>query len=112
MQTKTYWVGDRPAGSWTFQVLNQRTANPEVLTGFTSARVIMLDSENNEVEIPDENVSISNPAAGTVTFIWPQESLFTKPGRYVVQLELIGGTARRKTTVQEILVKQIGGVTN
>jgi hypothetical protein len=111
MQIKNYWVGDRPAGAWTFQVLNQRTGAPEPLTSFSQARVILVDSDNNVIDIPTDNVGITDSASGLVTFLWPQQSLFTKPGRYVMQLELGGGLAIRRTTVQEILVRELGGVT-
>ncbi len=110
METKTYWVGDRPGGSWTFSVLNERTGLPENLVGYTRARVKMLGSDNEEIVIPDENVSISGPQNGEVIFLWPTESVFTKSGRYVLQLELSSATQTRRTSVQEILVRSLGGV--
>lgn len=111
MNVKNYWVGDRPAGSWTFQILNQKTGEPEDLTPFTEAKVIFVDSDNNQHEFAEEHVAITSAPSGLVVFVWPQESLFTKPGRYVTQVELRGDRAIRKTTVQEILVREIGGVT-
>jgi hypothetical protein len=113
MQQKNYWVGDRPGGSWTFQVLNQRSGVPESLAGYSKAKVILIDSDNRQVEIPDVNTAIADAQTGQVVFVWPQDSLFTKPGRYTMQLELSGGSngAVRKTTVQEILVRESGGVT-
>lgn len=111
METKTYWVGDRPGGSWFFQVLDQRTGSPFNLAGFTSVKVAMLDSDNNEVVFPDQNARISDFANGSVTFNWPTESVFTRPGRYVLQLVFTGDSATRRTTVQEILVRRMGGVT-
>lgn len=111
MQIKNYWVGDRPGGSWVFQVLNQRTGTPESLSGYTSVRVVMLGSNNEEIDIPAANVAVSNAASGIVTFLWPSESLFTKPGRYLLQLEFSSANATRRTTVQEILIRELGGVT-
>jgi hypothetical protein len=67
---------------------------------------------NKPVTIPDGSTVISDAASGKVTFYWPSESLFDKPGRYVMQVELDSGTASRKTTVQEILVRKLGGVSN
>jgi hypothetical protein len=110
METKTYYVGDRPGGASVFRVLNQKTGDPEALTSFTSARVIMLDPRNKEVQIPSINTAISNAALGEVTFLWPSDSVFTRPGPYVMQLELTGGSVSRKTTVVNILVKAMGGV--
>lgn len=112
MQVKNLWVGDRPAGSWTFQVLDQRTGAVQPLTGFTSVKVLLLDPQNKMIEVADQFVAISSPSEGQVTFFWPNESLFKKPGRYVLQLELSSPTANRRTSVQEILVRQLGGVTN
>lgn len=111
MQIKNYWVGDRPAGAWVFQVLNQRTGTPENLSQYNLAKVIMVNSDNDEIIMPVANVSITDPIAGLVTFLWPTESLFDEPGRYVMQVELSSGTAVRRTTTQEILVRELGGVT-
>lgn len=112
MQSKTYWVGDRPAGAWNFQILDESSGEVQALTGFTSVRVRLLDPKNKPVEIDEQYALISDAATGTVTFYWPTESLFTKPGRYVMQLELTSGTATRRTTVQEIVVRELGGVLN
>lgn len=112
MQTKNYWVGDRPAGTWIFQVLDQTTGAVVDLSGYTSATVTILDPRNKAVTIPSGSALISSPTEGQVTFFWPTDSVFDRPGRYVMQLELDSGTALRKTTVQEILVRQLGGVTN
>jgi hypothetical protein len=109
---KNYWVGDRPQGNWVFQVLDQKTGVVQSLTAFTTAKVRMMDPRNKEIVIPDLATVITDPANGLVTFTWPQESLFTKPGRYVVQLELSNTNSTRSTTVQDILVRELGGVTN
>lgn len=110
METKTFWVGDRPSGTWSFEIRNQRTGTPENLGAFTTARVKMLDSRNREVELDPALTRITDSANGVVTFNWPQKSVFTEPGRYVMQLELSGQSAVRHTTVQEILVRELGGV--
>lgn len=112
MQIKNYWVGDRPAGNWTFQVLDQRTGAAFDLGSFTGVKVVMMDSDNVRVEFPTDNAHIVDSANGMVTFSWPgPDSPFPKAGRYVVQLELSSTVTLRKTTVQEILVREIGGVT-
>lgn len=111
MEVKSFYVGDRPGSSWTFQVLDERTGAPYSLAGFTRVRTIMKDSDNREVIFPDDNTSIADVAAGEVTFLWPTESVFNKPGRYVMQLEFSSPSTTRKTTVQEILVRSLGGVT-
>lgn len=110
MEIKTFYVGERPGGAWVFQIRNNKTGVPEVLSSFHTARVLLLDSDNELVELPEENTVITDPLNGEVTFFWPNESLFTEPGYYVMQLELISDSSMRKTTVQDILVKTLGGV--
>jgi hypothetical protein len=112
MQSKTYWVGDRPSGTWAFQVRDQKSGEVMSLGGFTTAKVLLVDPQNKLVAIPDNHVAITNPDQGIVTFLWPQQSLFTKPGRYVMQVELSSINNQRRTTEQVILVKELGGVTN
>lgn len=111
METKTYWVGDRPGGAWFFKVLDQKSGAPFNLTGYTKVRAIMLDSDNREVVFPADNAGISDAASGRVTFLWPDQTVFTKPGKYVMQLEFVGTGSTRRTTVQEIQVKALGGAT-
>lgn len=110
MQVKNYWVGDRPAGTWTFQVLDQKTGSIQDLKTYTSARVLMVGPNNESIEVPTNAVVIVDPANGLVNFAWPTVSLFTKAGRYLVQLELSNASTTRKTTVQDILVRDLGGV--
>lgn len=111
METKTYWVGDRPAGAWIFNVLDQKTGLPYNLTQYGGVRVILIGSDNETVLFDDEHTAITDGAGGQVTFLWPTESLFEKPGRYQLQLELYGPSVSRRTTIQDILVREIGGVT-
>lgn len=114
MDTKTFWVGDKPGGAWTFQVLDEGTGNPMDLSAYTSARVVIRDTDNNEVELAASLTNILPFTVageqGIVVFAWPSYSVFTKPGRWVMQLELNGNNVSRRTTVQEILVKEFGGV--
>jgi hypothetical protein len=112
MQSKTFWVGDRPAGTWAIQVRDQKSGEVMSLGGYTTAKVYLLDPQNKAVEIPSDHVAISNAAQGIVTLLWPQQTLFAKPGRYIMQVELSGTSTVRRTTEQIILVKELGGVTN
>lgn len=112
MQSKTFWVGDRPVGTWAIQVRDQKNGEVMAIGGFTTAKVILLDPQNKVVDVPADHVKITNADQGIVTFLWPQASLFTKPGRYVFQVELSSVNNQRRTTEQVIMVKQLGGVTN
>lgn len=111
MQVKNYWVGDRPGGAWTFQIRDQKSGAVADLTGYSRVFCLLKGSDNEDIEISPLNVMISNPAQGIVTLLWPTESLFTKPGRYVMQLKLENPQTTRTTTVQEILIRELGGVT-
>jgi hypothetical protein len=112
MQAKNFWVGDRPAGTWQFQVLDQTTGAAVSLAGFSTVTVLLVDPQNKPLEIPAVNVTIADPASGIVTMQWPSDVLFTKAGRYQLQLQLDGRQGTRRTTVQEILVRKLGGVVN
>lgn len=110
MDAKIYWVGEKPGGAMIITVLDS-TGTPANLSQFTSARLRMLDADNHEVYADPSQTQISNPATGRVVFAWPtNRSLFTEPGEYVLQLELSTATAKRYTSVQDILVKELGGV--
>lgn len=106
----TFYTGENPGGTWRFQVRNMKTGEVESLASFHTARVVILDPGNNVLEFPAENSLITNAVNGEVTFLLPAVSPFTRPGYYVVQVELIGNSAIRKTSVLDILVKETGGV--
>lgn len=109
MDSKIYWVGEKPGGRITVTVLDA-AGNPANLNSFTGVRLRMLDTDNNEVAIGDTNTDFVNKTAGTVTFAWPTtRSLFEKAGEYLLQLELSTASAKRYTSVQSILVKEFGG---
>lgn len=109
---KTLWVGDRPGGNWTFTVLDQKTGTPVNLGTFTKASMVILDPRNRQVDIPDNYCQITSPVDGQVQLLWPQDSIFTIPGRYIMQIKLENARTSRMTTVQEILVRKPGGVVN
>lgn len=111
MLEKTVFVGDRPEGQTTFEIRNQNSGVVESLTSFHTARVFILDSDDNVLEFPDENTVIFSAAEGLVRFFWPSESVFTKPGRYLLQVRLEGNTIVRSTTMFHIICKpSLGGV--
>lgn len=110
MEIKTYWVGDRPGPAWIFQVLDERSGTPFNLTRFPNVKAVMVDTDNRRVEFPADNAAITNQTEGIVTFLWPTESVLNRPGIYLLQLEFSGTNGTRRTTVQEIRVKALGGV--
>jgi subtilisin-like proprotein convertase family protein len=52
MQSKTFWVGDRPAGTWAIQVRDQKSGEVMSLGGFTTAKVLLVDPQNKLVGYP------------------------------------------------------------
>lgn len=109
LDAKTYWVGEKPGGVSAVTVLDS-DGNPANLTPFTSVRLRMLDTDNNEVEIASPLTTFSDKVNGIVTFTWPADrSLFQKPGEYLLQLELSTPSAKRYTSVAPITVKRFGG---
>lgn len=108
MEIKNHWVGDIPR-PWFIQVRDQESGLPMPLTGFTTVRAVMRGSDNEEIVFDGDNIGVTSAVLGEIRIIWPPESVFTKPGRYVLQVELVGTGAAYKTTVQEINVKQLGG---
>lgn len=110
MQVMTFNVGDR-GGSTKIEVRDQRTGIAANLAGYLGIRAILVDTNNREFVLPLENVAITDPALGQVTVTWPQDSIFTEPGFFQLQLELSSPSIVRRTTVQEIRVLKLGGVT-
>lgn len=110
MEIKTFHVGDR-GGSLRVEIRDQRTGQPFSLSGYQGVRAFFVDSDNREFVLPLENVAITDGTAGIVTVILPQESIFTKPGYMQLQLEFSSPSIVRRSTVQEIRVLELGGVT-
>lgn len=110
MDYKVYWVDEKPGGAMTITVLDQSTGAPVNLNNYLNVRLLMVDTDNEEVDLGTGETIVSNPENGRVVFVWPREkSLFTKPGEYVFQLELSTPTALVKTDAQNIVVKRLGG---
>lgn len=109
MDTEVYWVGQIPGRPLIITVLDQ-DGDPVNLNGYTVVRLRMLDSHNSEVDLPEALTEVADANNGRVLFNWPDESIFTGPGEYVLQLELRTPTSKNYTTVQPIIVKEFGGV--
>lgn len=110
MDYKVYWVGEKPAGAMTITVLDQSTGAPVNLNNYQNVRLLMVDSDNQEVDIPAEATVVADGPNGRVAFVWPRDrSLFTKPGEYVFQLEMTTPDVVVRTDAQNIVVKRLGG---
>lgn len=86
----TYWVGQIPGDALSIQVRDDR-GTPVDLSSYTSYEVIMLDSDNNEINLNDAVLDTTSTRTGRFVFHFPTErSLFTTYGEYVFQLKMVG----------------------
>lgn len=109
MAISQYWVGQVPARPIAIDVRGSdgRAIN---LSSYTDFRVIVLGSDNEEVDITGSTLSTAGAAQGRFVFRWPEgESVFTKEGDYLLQLELSGGGYKDYTTEHNIKVRRLGG---
>lgn len=109
MTTSQYWTGQIPAKPLAIDVRDSfgRTAS---LAGYTGFNVIVLDSDNDEVDLTGSFLNVSQAATGRFVFRWPEDrSVFDEPGEYLLQLVLTSPTARDFTTEHNIKVRRLGG---
>lgn len=113
MDYKVYWQGEKPGGTMVVTVLDQETGVPANIAPYSKAELVLLDSRNREVDLGNAETAISSGESGRIVFTWPTDkSLFEKTGEYVFQIVLTGGEDDQvvvKTTVQDIVVKRLGG---
>lgn len=109
MDTEVYWVGQVPGRPMIITVLDS-DGDAVNLNGYTTVRLRMLDTDNNSVDLPEALTTVADANNGRVLFSWPEKSIFTEAGEYVLQLELRTPTSRNFTSVQPIIVKEFGGV--
>jgi hypothetical protein len=103
-----YWLDQIPARPLSIQVKNQDGINYD-LSGYTSINVVMLGSNNEEVDISGSTVDASNKSSGVIIFRWPTtRSLFDDTGDYVLQLELSGTGKKDFTSTHTIRVRELG----
>lgn len=110
MSISQYWVGQIPARPIAIDVRDSdgRAINLSSYTGFN---VIVLGSDNEEIDLTGSTLSTSQAANGRFVFRWPTDrSVFEKSGQYLLQLELTGPGARDFTSEHNIKVRRLGGI--
>jgi hypothetical protein len=90
MSISQYWVGQRPSSPVVIDVLDSRNS-PINLSYFDSFKIRLVGSDNEEIDTSTDR------------------SLFTKPGDYLLQMELIFEDYIDFTTVHDIRVHKLGG---
>lgn len=109
MSISQYWVGQIPSRPIAIDVRGSdgRAVN---LASYTDYRVIVIGSDNEELDITGSTLNTAGAANGRFVFRWPEgRSVFNKAGEYLLQLELSGGGYKDYTTEHNIKVRRLGG---
>lgn len=105
-----YWVGDKPSRPVAIDVRDSqgREVNLGTYTGF---EVVMLDSDNEQIDLTGSFLTTSGASTGRFVFRFPENrSLFNKPGEYLLQLVVKGANGTEdRTFPHTIMVKRLGG---
>jgi len=105
-----YWVGQMPARPIAIDVRDSQGRTMD-LSAYNEFKVRVLGSDNEEIDLTGSTLTTSGAAQGRFVFHWPVgRSVFTKPGDYVLQMELDGIGVRDFTTVHTIRVRRLGGI--
>lgn len=111
MAINTYWVGQIPSIPIPITVRDSYglVRNLSAYTGFN---VILLGSDNEEIDTTGSTLLTSGATTGRFVFRWPTDrSLFNKSGEYLLQLEILGPDGTKDyTTAHTITVRRLGGV--
>lgn len=110
MAISQYWVGQIPSEPLAITVYDS-FGNVRNLSYSQTFTPILLDPDNQRVDLTGATLLSGGASEGRFVLRWPNDrSLFTKPGEYLLQLE-IEGTAGTKdyTTEHHIRVRRLGG---
>lgn len=103
-----YWLDQIPARPLSIQVKSQDGLDYD-LSGYTSIKVVLLGSNNEEIDTTGATVDVSNANIGKILFRWPTDrSLFEYAGDYVLQLDLTGTNKRDFTSTHTLRVRELG----
>lgn len=109
MAISQYWVGQIPSRPIAIDVRDS-FGNRVNLSTYTGFKVVMLGSDNEEIDLTGSVLNSGGASEGRLVFRWPtNKSVFSKPGEYVMQLELSGPNSKDYTTVHTIKVRRLGG---
>lgn len=109
MAISTYWVGQIPARPIAIDVRDSE-GRPANLSSYTGFKVIVLGSDNEEIDVTGSTLNTAQAVTGRLVFRWPTgRSVFEKSGRYLLQLQLEGDGVKDFTTEHDIKVKRLGG---
>lgn len=103
-----YWLDQIPVRPLSIQVKSQDGLDYD-LSGYTDIKIVLLGSNNEDINTEGAVVDISNANIGKILFRWPTDrSLFEYAGDYVLQLELSGTGKRDYTSTHTLRVRELG----
>lgn len=103
-----YWLDQIPARPLSIQVKDQDGISYD-LSGYTTVKVVMMGSNNEEVDLSGSVIDASNKNLGNIVFRWPTtRTLFDETGDYILQLELTGTGKKDFTSTHTIRVRELG----
>jgi hypothetical protein len=109
MTISQYWVGQKPAHPITIDVKDSDGRLVD-LSGYTDFTVRLVGSDNEDIDTSGVELQTAGAKYGRFVLRWPStESLFYKPGEYLLQLEFSNDTNVDFTTTHDIRVRQLGG---
>lgn len=110
MAISNYWVGQIPSRPISIDVLDSNN-NPINLATYESIVPVMIGSDNEEIDLEGAVLTTTGASTGRLVFRWPTDrSLFTKPGQYLLQLQINGAETIDFTDAHTINVRKLGGV--
>ena len=110
MAISEFWVGEIPSKPLEIEIVDSENT-PMPLIGLSGVKARLLGSDNEEVDVEDVVVNLTEPLNGVLVLRWPTDrSLFNKPGEYLLQIELDGSTGTKEfTDAHTIRVRKFGG---
>lgn len=103
-----YWVGQIPNRPLSMVVKDGEGSDVD-LSIYTTIKLKMLGSYNEEIDLSAGTVNTNNAPIGKISYTWPTtKSLFDYPGDYIIQLELSGAGKKDFTTTHTLRVRELG----
>lgn len=103
-----YWINQIPARPLSIQVKTESGEDAN-LSGYTDIEVVMLGSNNEEIDLTGSVLDTAGKPVGSLLFKWPTtKSLFKYPGDYVLQIKLSGTGRLDFTSTHTIRVRELG----
>lgn len=103
-----FWVGQVPAQPMQISVTDER-GFPVDLSRYTTVALKMLDGDNRTIDTSNGVLTVQSALQGRLSYAWPSTSLFSRPGVYIMQLELAGTGVKDITRTVPVRVRRFGG---